>query len=52
MAPEQMDSDWKAVDEHTYQMLSLELDFVALRNAHARIRDAFNVRSIKIGMIK
>jgi ankyrin repeat protein len=48
LAPEQMDSDWKAVYEHTYQMLSLELDFQALSNAHARIRDIFNAHSIKL----
>jgi ankyrin repeat protein len=48
LAPEQMGSEWKAVYEHTYQMLSLELDFDALSNAHARIRDIFNLRSIKM----
>lgn len=48
LAPEQMDSDWKAVYEHTYQMLSLELDFAAISNAHARIRDLFNARSTTI----
>ncbi len=48
LAPEQMDSDWKAVYEHTYQMLSLELDFAALSKAHARIRDIFNARSTTI----
>lgn len=52
LAPEQMDSEWKAVYEHTYQMLNLELDFEALSNAHARIRDIFEVRSIKIWTTK
>lgn len=52
LAPEQMDSDWKAVYEHTYQMLSLELDFIAIRKAHARIRDIFKARSITIGTTK
>ena len=48
LAPEQLDSEWKAVYEHTYQMLSLELDFAALSKAHGRIRDIFRARSIKI----
>ncbi len=48
LAPEQLDSEWKAVYEHTYQMLSLELDFAALSKAHGRIRDIFKARSIKI----
>lgn len=45
LAPEQLDSDWKAVYEHTYQMLSLDLDFEALSKAHARIRKVFSERS-------
>lgn len=52
LAPEQMNSDWKAVYEHTYQMLSLELDFAALSKAHARIRDIFKARSITIRTTK
>ncbi len=52
LAPEQMDSNWKAVYEHTYQMLSLELDFAAISKAHARIRDTFKARSITIRTTK
>lgn len=47
LAPEQMGSDLKAVYAHTYQMLSLELDFATLSNAHARIRDIFKMRAIE-----
>ena len=52
LAPEQLDSEWKAVYEHTYQMLSLELDFAAISKAHARIRDTFKARSITIRTTK
>lgn len=48
LAPEKMNSDWNAVYEHTYQMLCLELDFAAISEAHARIRDIFKARSITI----
>jgi ankyrin repeat protein len=52
LAPEQLDSEWKAVYEHTYQMLRLELDLTALSKAHGRIRDIFKARSIKIRTIE
>ena len=48
LAPQQLDAKWKAVYEHTYQTLNLELDFQALTDAHARIRDLFELRSTKV----
>jgi hypothetical protein len=41
--------DWRAVDEHTYQSLNLELDFKTIADAHARIRELSRQRSNKIG---
>jgi len=49
LAPEQLDSTCKAVYEHTYQSLNLELNFKALGDAHARIRELFRQRSTKTG---
>jgi|LakMenEpi03Aug12_release.lakeMendotaPanAssembly.Ray.scaffolds.fasta_scaffold314144_2 ankyrin repeat protein len=49
LAPEHLDSEWKAVYEHVYQSLNLELDFEVLGDAHARIRNVFKERSIRIG---
>ena len=49
LAPEHLDSEWKAVYEHVYQSLNLELDFEVLGDAHARIRNVFKGRSIRIG---
>jgi ankyrin repeat protein len=49
LAPEQLDSDWKAVYEHTYQMLNLELDFETITESHAQIRESFLQRFNKTG---
>lgn len=48
LAPEHLNSEWKAVYEHVYQSLSFELDFDALGETHARIRNVFKERGIKI----
>ncbi|MCA9127106.1 MAG: ankyrin repeat domain-containing protein [Planctomycetales bacterium] len=44
LAPKQLDSDWKAVYEHTYQTMNLKLDFKTLDDSHARIREIFRQR--------
>jgi len=49
LAPQSLDAKWRAVYEHNYQTLNLELDFRALADAHARIRDLFETRSTKWG---
>ncbi|MCR9295693.1 MAG: ankyrin repeat domain-containing protein [bacterium] len=49
LAPQQMDTDWQAVYEYTYQSLNLNLNFEAISQAHARIRELFQQRSSKIG---
>ncbi len=49
LAPEQLNTNWKAVYEHTYQSLSIELDFEALGEAHNRIRNIFQQRSTQVG---